>query len=637
MTVFLVNLSILLHPIHDNISKKETGPGNAGSSNGIFYVNNQLFMKKITSVLLMSLAFMLCITACRKNQSNEDYTETETPVIPVFTEKVNCTVSGFVMDEQSEPIAGATVSAGTAVANTDEFGYFKIQSASLTKNIGLVKISRPGYFTGFKTFIAKENGRHFSRLMLLSKAVSGTVSAINGGSVSTADGATITLPANAMVDALSGAAYSGTVQVSAKLLPVTAINDMLYAIPGDDRGLNTEGHLRSLNTHASIVVDLNGDAGQKLQLATNAKATISLPVAASLQAKAPATVSLWSLDEEKGIWKEEGTLTKTGANYSGQVSHFSFWSGAVSLPLVNFTAQVLSTTLQPLANVPVVITIAGQPLNAGYGKFAFTDASGVVSGSVPANTSFVLNVLTTCSNSSYNHFFTTTNTGIDLGSITGNLGQSLVTLSGTVTNCGGQPLTDGYVQTYDNGFYNRIPVVNGSFSFSGTMCNNLPVNYIAGDNITHQQSVPQSVTIVPGANNLGALSACGINSIGSVTYVIDGTTRTLAEPAQTLAAYYTPAGGITTILRLTGSSGSPDFTFQFGGGTDIGSAHTVSDIWSVGFTSGRALASTPLAVNITEFGDTGGFITGSFTGAVTDFTTGTPHIVTYNFRIKRLN
>ena len=615
-----------------------TWPGNAILSIGIFYVNNQLIMQKITSVLLMSFAVMLCLTACRKNQSNENYTETETPVIPVFTEKVNCSVSGFIMDEQSRPVAGATVAAGTLLATTDEFGYFKIVSASLTKNIGLVKISRAGYFTGFKTFNAAENGQHFFRLMLLNKVTAGTIPAIAGGTVTATDGATVTLPANGVVDAASGAVYSGSVQVSTRVLPVNATTDILYAIPGDARGLNADGHLRSLNTHASIAVDLNGDAGQKLQLAANTKATISLPIPASLQAKAPSTVSLWSLDEEKGVWKEEGTLARSGSNYNGQVSHFSFWSGATGLPLVNLTAQVLSTTLQPLANAPVVLTIAGQPQNAGYSKFAFTDVNGFVSGGVPANTSFVLNVMTTCSNNSYNHFFTTTNSDIDLGSITGNLGQSLVTLTGTATNCTGQPVTDGYVQTYDNGFYNRIPVVNGNFTFSGTMCNNLPVSYVAVDNTTHQQSVPAQVTIVPGANNLGTLSACGVNSLGSVTYVIDGVSRTIAEPAQTLGAYYTPnGGGFTTILRLTGSSGSPDFTFQFNGGSATGNAHTVSDIWSPGFTSGRALASPALAVNITEFGEAGGFITGSFAGPVTDFTTGTPHVVSYNFRIKRLN
>lgn len=594
-------------------------------------------MQKITSVLLMSFAVVLLMTACKKNQSNEDYDDIEEPNIPVFTEKVNCSISGFIINELNEPVAGATVTAGTAVTNTDAYGYFNIQAANVTKNIGMVKVVMPGFFTGFKTFIAKANEHSFLRLMLLNKTATGIIPASAGGSITTTDGATVVLPANGVVDAVSGAAYTGQVHVSARVLPVTATSDMLLSIPGDARGLNTNGHLKSLNTHAAVAVDLNGDAGQKLQLAANHKANIALPIATALQAKAPATVALWSFDEEKGVWKEEGTLTKSGTNYTGQVSHFSYWSGATGLSLVNFKAQVLNTALQPLANVAVVLTIAGQPSNAGYGKFAFTDANGFVTGGIPANTSFVLNVGTTCSNASYNYSFSTTGSDIDLGAITGNLGQSVVTLTGTVTNCAGQPVTDGYVQTYDHGFYNRIPVSNGSFSFTGLACNNLPVNYIAVDNSTHQQNAPQSVSLVPGTNNLGALSACGINTLGSVTYTIDGVTRTISEPAATLAGYYLTTNGNTAIVQLSGGSGSPDLTFQFDGGMALGSAHKVYDIWSVGYTSGRGYSAPGLNVTITEFGDIGGFISGNFSGPVVDFTTNTPHTVSYSFRIKRLN
>lgn len=593
-------------------------------------------MQKITSLILKSFAVVLLLTACKKNQSDEDYQETPQPVIPVFTEKVNSPVSGFIMDEQSRPVAGAVVTAGTAVVSTDEFGYFEIVSSQQTKNIGFIKVTRPGYFTGFKTFVAKAGEPAFVRTMLLTKTAAGTISSGNGGTVTTTDGATVTLPANAVVDAGSGVVYNGVVSVSVRVLPLNAESDRLFSVPGDARGINTDGHLKSLNMHAAIAVDLNGDAGQKLQLAAAARATVSMPVDAALQSKAPATTTLWSLDEEKGIWKEEGTLTKSGNHYTGQVSHFSFWSGATGLSLVNFTAQVLNTSLQPLANVAVLISMAGQPFNAGYGKFAFTDVNGFVSGGIPANSSFELNVLTTCSNQTYSHYFTTTASDIDLGAITGNLGQAMVTISGTAANCNGQPVTNGYVQTYDNGFYNRIPVVNGSFNFTGLACNNVAINYVLVDNSTYQQNSPQTITLVPGNNNLGALSACGISTLGAISYTIDGITRTYTEPVDTLAGFYI-SGGITTIVKLSGSLPAPGMSFQFNGGTALGNGHTVTDVWSEGFPTGRGYAPVPLNVTITEFGDAGGFIAGTFSGLLLDFTNNTPHNVSYSFRIKRRN
>ncbi len=63
-------------------------------------------------------------------------------------------------------------------------------------------------------------------------------------------------------------------------------------------------------------------------------------------------------------------------------------------------------------------------------------------------------------------------------------------LTGTVVDCESQPLVDGYVQTYDFGFYNRIPVVNGTFSFTGITCAIRDVNFVVVDNSTHQQNEP---------------------------------------------------------------------------------------------------------------------------------------------------
>ncbi|MFT3979704.1 MAG: carboxypeptidase-like regulatory domain-containing protein [Ferruginibacter sp.] len=592
-------------------------------------------MKKL---ILLAFTGMMLLNSCKKNQSDENYHETDESQVPVFTERVSADVAGFIMDEQNNPVAGATVTAGNLTGSTDEYGYFRINNASLVKNIGLVKIVKEGYFTGFKTFPARQDEDNFFRFTLLSKAVTGTVAAATGGIISTADGASVTLPANGIVDASSGAAYSGQVHVSIRNIPVNAVNESLFSLPGDGRGLNTDSHLKILNHNTAIAVDLNGDAGQKLQLAASTRAAINMPIPASLQSKAPASITLWSFDEEKGLWKEEGTLTKSGSQYTGQTTHFSYWSGATGVSLVNFSAQVLNTSLQPVANVPVLITIAGQPLNAGYGKFAFTDASGHVSGALPANTSFVLNVMSTCSNSSYDHAFSTNSSDIDLGALTGNLGQGMVTLTGTVTNCSGQPVTNGYVQTYDHGFYNRIPVVNGSFSFTGLACTNLPVSYIAVDLDTHQQNDPQSITLAAGSNNLGALSACGTSTLGSVSYTINGITRTITEPTDTLGAYYTQ-NGITAIVKLSGGSGSSSFTFQFNGGIALGSGHKVSDVWSVGFPSGRgyATAGNELDVNITEYGNVGGFVSGSFSGTLLDFGDNSTQNVQYTFRIKRLN
>lgn len=594
-------------------------------------------MQKNKIVFILLSVMLFASAACRKNFSDEKYTEIANPVTPDLTVKVNTTVAGFIIDESNKPVAGAQVSAGNKQSATDEYGYFRISNVSLPKTAGFVKISKAGYYAGFRTFIAIQDKEQFVRVKLLTKTETGVVNAAAGGTVTAADGAKVSLPANGIVTASNGAAYNGQVHVSVRNIDMATVADLQLATPGDSRGTDDEGHLKYLKSYAAVAVELTNDAGDRLQIAKGSSAGITIPVASSLASAAPSSIPLWSLDETTGLWKQESTAVKTGGNYTGSVSHFSFWDGAVGIPLVNFTAQVVNTNLQPLANVPVVITFANLPANAGYGRFGFTDANGVVTGAIPASASLVLDVMTPCAVPAYSHPFTTSTSDIDLGTLTGNMGQGMVTLTGSVTNCSGQPVTNGYVQTYDNGFYNRIAVNNGSFSFTGLACTNTVTSYVAVDNVTHQQNNPQTVTLVPGINNLGALSACGTSTIGYITYIIDGVTRTMTEPTDTLAAYAFAASPWTTIINLAAGQNSPTMSLQFDGGNTVGNGHKISDLWSPGYASGRAYAPVPLTVTITEFGNAGGFIRGSFSGMVLDFTTNAIHNVSYDFRIKRYN
>ena len=591
-------------------------------------------IKKLLILLIAGLFFNLA--ACRKNFSEEKYTEPEIPVQPDLGVKITATVAGFITDENKNPVSGAEIKAGNKQGLTDEYGYFKLSNVVLSKTAGFIKISKKGYFEAFKTFTAKEGKETFLRSLLFEKKETGNFAAASGGTATTASGAKVTLPANAVVTAANGNAYTGQVHISARLIDLASTEEQELSAVSDGRGINREGNLRALKNYSSIMVELNGAAGEKLQIATGSKATLTLPIAPALMATAPAQIALWSYDESNGLWKEEGTAVKTGNAYVGTVGHFSFWEGAVGMALVNFTAQVLNSNLQPLANVPVVVSYANQPANSGHSRFGFTDANGNVSGAIPANSSLVLEVMTTCAIPAYAHPFSTGSSNLDLGVLTGNMGQGLVTITGTVNNCSG-PVTNGYVQTYDHGFYNRIPVNNGSFSFTGLACVNTSINYVAVDNVTHQQNTPQTITLATGTNNLGVLTACGTSTIGNITYSIDGVTRTLIEPADTLAAYGFPPNPYTTIINLKTGSNSPTMSLQFDGGMTLGNGHKISDIWSEGYASGRALAPVPLTVTITEYGDIGGFISGSFSGQVLDFVSNTPHMVNYSFRIKRFN
>jgi hypothetical protein len=593
-------------------------------------------MKKNLYYLLILVAPIFLMPSCRKDRAHEDYQEQPPFIKPDFTIKVNSSVAGFVTDESNNPVFGAVVIGGNKQTTTDEYGYFQINNTSVSEAAGLVKISKPGYFDSYKTFTPIINEESFVRTKLLLKVNAGTIDAASGGTVTATNNTTIVLPANAVSLASNGNAYAGVVNIAVKWIDPTDIAMQQLVSPGDGRGLDTDGHLTLIKSFGAIAVELTGSGGQLLQIATGKKATISIPVPTAMTATSPASIPLWSFDEIRGLWKQEGTATKSGSVYSGEVSHFSFWSGAVGLPLVNFTVQIVDAALNPLSHVAVGIRFAGQSFNAGGGTFSFTDVNGVVSGAVPANTSLVLSVLTTCALESYSHSFTTTNSAVDLGTITGNMGQGLVTISGSVINCNNQPVTNGYIQTFDNGFFNRVAIVNGTFSFTAIACTNMVTNLVAVDNDANQQSAVQALSLVTGSNNTGLISACGTSTVGVINYTIDGVSKTLVEPTNSLNAYFTPiGGGWTTILDLV-SSGNSNITFQFNGDATIGNAHTVNDIFSPGFAiDERAIAPVPLTVTITEFGNPGGFVSGQFSGPVLGFPSNAPHTISCDFRVRR--
>jgi hypothetical protein len=589
-------------------------------------------MKKILSGTLFMLLVIALLNSCRKDYAREQYKEDIPFIKPDLTVKIPVDVSGFITDENNNPVFNTAVEVGSKTAVTDEFGYFRITTASVPKVAGFVVVKRTGYFTAYKTFLPQEGKETFVRIKLLRSNNPGDIDAAAGGAVDLPGGARLSLPANAVVVASSGAAYAGTINVSAHWIDPSNIQSAQLQMPGDARGIDSEGKLKLLNTLSCLAVELTGNAGERLQIATGKQATITMPVSAALLASAPATVPLWSFDETNGLWKEEGTATKNGAVYTATVSHFSFWAGATGLPLVQLTARIVNASLQPLANVAVGVRYAGQPFNAGYGRFGFTDANGYVYGAIPANSQLVLNVLTPCETEAYSHNFNTTYGDADLGVLTGNMGQGMVTISGNALNCSNQPITNGYVQTYDNGFYNRIPIVNGSFSFTGLACTNTTASYIVVDKNANQQNSPQTISLVLGLNDLGTLTACGTSTVGSVSITIDGVTTTYTEPGDPLNTYFSPAGGgWTTLVKLT----SPNFTFQFSGTASAGNSHEVTDLFSPGFPGDRAIAPVPLAVNVTEYGLPGGFISGSFSGLMLDFPGNGPHNVSCEFRVRR--
>jgi len=268
-------------------------------------------MRKILSTIILIVASFAVLNSCKKDGATEQYTPITDTSKPDLGAKVTSSVSGFITDENNAAVSGAQVTGGTQTVSTDQYGYFKISNASLSKTAAFIKITRPGYFTGYRTFIAKEGKETFIRLKLIPKTNVGTINAATGGTVTTADGCSVTLPPNA-VGVPDAPAYSGAIHVAAHWLDPTA-DDLNLNMPGNLLGIDTAGYLTVLATYGMLAVELTDDAGNILQIAPGQQATLSFPIPSSLSASAPAIIPLWSFNENNGLWKQESEAKRSAA------------------------------------------------------------------------------------------------------------------------------------------------------------------------------------------------------------------------------------------------------------------------------------------------------------------------------------
>jgi hypothetical protein len=431
---------------------------------------------------------------------------------------ITATIQGRVVDENNQPANGVLIKVGAKTASTDNRGFFRITNASLDKNASLVIAEKTGYFKAYRTFQATSGANHIS-VKLIKKVLAGTVNSSAGGNVTLSNGAKVSLPVNAVVKAASGN-YSGTINVYAAFIDPTR-SDIAQTVPGSFMADNKDGKRVTLASYGMLAVELESTAGEKLQIASGKTATLTSPIPASIIASAPTSVALWYIDEQTGIWKEEGTAVKNGNNYVGDVKHFSFWNCDYGFPAINLSMTLKNGAGIPLVHVFVILKRANGGQASGY-----TDTLGQVSGLVPSNETLQLDVLDQCYNSVYTQIIGPFTQPTNLGVITVTAPISaMLTIQGTVLNCNGAPVTNGYaIIDYD---YPRYVSTNnaGQFSVSLLRCGSSPATCdITGvDNITQQQATVTGIVIVTPVTNTGNITACGTSSSQFINYALDGT------------------------------------------------------------------------------------------------------------------
>ena len=166
-----------------------------------------------------------------------------------------------------------------------------------------------------------------------------------------------------------------------------ALHDSNDQLPGDLTALTKAGQPVRLSSYGAVSVSLWDMGGKPLNIAKGKSALIRLPIDGDLLGGSPPTIKLWSFDENKGVWIEEGVATKNGNAYVGKVTHFS----AVNMDLDSTTGACTRIRVDTTVFPAFLLHITSPTLSLpnGHQDQLVSDPSGLsVVGREPQNTQF---------------------------------------------------------------------------------------------------------------------------------------------------------------------------------------------------------------------------------------------------------
>lgn len=537
-------------------------------------------------------------------------------------------VYGRVMTQQGIGIANATILVEGKNTQTDANGFFQLKDISCKDNRCYVQCEKTGYFHQGKAVKAENESITNVEIYLTEDAPKFQVLANTANTLSLPSGAEVNLPENA-ISTSAGATYTGQMNVAVSHINPEDAN-FAQIIPGGDLlAENTAGQAVQLYSYGMLQVKMTDNSGNELNLAVGKTATIRLPVPASMQGNAPATIPLWHFDEETGIWKEEGSATLQGNEYVGTVSHFSTWNCDYPGDRATVKGLILDCNGSPLPNLHVKVGQRDISTNANGEYECFVPAG--LEFSVQVNqpqiglVSNVVNVNTLSAGQTFN----VQNISVACPSyITGSVICATGDFSGYVyVNWSGGST---YALLSAAGSF-KVPVPQTGQSATVTVVNNF------GGTETHNASLPNA-----GQNReVGNFSVCdGMTTSTVVTFSINGdgyNNQSFSFNAIPLTAYGQYAiGDSMTICIAAANEGS--FSVSFPANTTgiwVGNQDVVATI----SLDSKSYIATSLNVSVTQYPNVGGKIKGTFSGTFqrTEYNQTTGQVQTFDVNVTNGN
>lgn len=580
-------------------------------------------MKNINLTLILFLFFAV---SCKKNLNDSIIVDPPPPPIigtnynPIEI-PITSSVVGIVIDENGQPVEGATISLKSQTQTSDAFGSFRFMNTTMNENGTFIQIEKDGYFKTGRRFFPTSSATHNVRIELIEENFNQSFRSSDGGTATFENGGEIIFSPNS-IKLENGDAYAGEVKVALKWLDPTA-DATLEQMPGALQGVTTQGEEMALETYGMIAVELESPIGEPLNIAKDETAQIKMPVPSSVLSNAPNEIPLWSFNYQYGIWAEDGKAILENGFYVGEVDHFSFWNCDFPRPTTNLTITLLDdVTNEPLPGFGIKLIIK----NSGVTGFSTTNSDGEASGKVPMDLELEMQVLNICNEVIFSQDFTVATNDLEI-SFSINSGNSMV-ISGEIIDCNGASASDGLIKVNVEGKTLNIPVNSNPFTVTVPVCQNTNSISVSGGNFDDFKQSNYLTFPVADSVFVGDLFACSEILIGYGLITID------SSRTQVVGPFSITVNDTGEKLLLRPESNGPDFnilvSFPDLGVGDYSNDHAVLTfhVSDLEFYSVQDFES----VEILDWGpDSGDLISGKFSGQVENIFSGIPETVHASF------
>lgn len=562
------------------------------------------FMKALTGMMLFAVLFALSanINGCG-----------DSAVDPVVNGNgtTNTTVAGFVVNENKEPVAGATVTVHGNTAVTGAGGEFMFNNISVPAGRLFVNVTASGYFNATKAEQPKSGDVTQLKITMITKTTTHTISSSTGGSADLPNGSKVEIAPNSVVTS-GGSVYNGTINMSVVYMDPTSVSFSETVQGGDMAALRSDSSSATLYSFGILKVIMEGTGGENLQLAGGSASTVTTSIPPTMVGDAPSSIPLWFFDEATGLWREEGTATKQGDKYVGSVSHFTDWNCDLPGATATITGKVLDCNGQPLPGITLKVG-QGTTVTDGAGNFRRNVPAGITFPvSIEASQNFGLNAPpVSVAPISAGNVFTVPDFAVACYPV----------ITGAFRDCDNNPVYGIVSAKWDNQVQTSVPNTSNGFSMTVAPNKTAVLRFVSSTGIVKDTTIQTPLTAV--ILNLGNISLCGQAPTGENSFTINGAgfnNQYVNLNASVAIGIYYVGKNETAISAVNGNGENLVVFFPGGSSGNFTGQNSNITYQGINFYSSKAAN-----VTVTTYEGVGGIIEGTFTGTY-ESTQGTAQI-----------